>query len=214
MVNSNYKTEFIDFIIKTKAITFGDFTLKSGRKSPYFFNAGLFNSGEYLSKLGDFYAQAIIDNNINFNILFGPAYKGIPLANTTCISLYKNFGLNINYSFNRKEAKDHGDGGSIVGAKLNNDILIIDDVITAGTAISEVMHIMHGKPVTIKGVIIALDRKEYGKNNTSAIAEITKLYNIPVFSIITIYDIITYLGKSNNTKALTSIKNYLKLYGV
>ncbi len=214
MANSNYKTEFIDFIIKTKTITFGDFTLKSGRVSPYFFNAGLFNSAKHLSKLGDLYASAIIDNNIDFNILFGPAYKGIPLASATCISLYKNFGLNINYSFNRKETKNHGEGGNIVGAKLSGNVLIIDDVITAGTAIGEVMQIMHNKPVSVAGVIVALDRKESGKNNISAVAEINKLYNIPVFSIITIDDIINYLSQINNSKILTKIKKYLELYGV
>ena len=209
-----YKKEFIEFIIQTDALTFGDFTLKSGRISPYFFNAGLFNQAKSLSALGQFYASAIMDKKLDFDLLFGPAYKGIPLASVTAVALYEKFGVNIAYSFNRKEVKNHGEGGSIVGADLAGDVLIIDDVITAGTAIGEVMDIMKTQPVTVRGVIVALDRQEKGKNEQSAIKEVAQLYQMPVFSIITLNDIIDYLKTSNDDILVQKIENYRLQYGV
>lgn len=208
----DYKEQFIEFIIKVEALKFGNFTLKSGRISPYFFNAGLFNTAERLVKLGQFYASAIVANNLRFDILFGPAYKGIPLAASTTIALYQNHHINTAYSFNRKELKHHGEGGNIVGAKLVGDVVIIDDVITAGTAIGEAVQIMRNKSVNIKGVIIALDRQERGYNNQSAVSEISKKYNLDVFSIINLDDISNYLA-SRDTTLKAKINNYRSQYG-
>ncbi len=214
----NYKKQFIEFIIETGALTFGDFTLKSGRISPYFFNASLFNQAQHLSRLGEFYAAAIVDNKLTFDVLFGPAYKGIPLAAATAIALYQKFDINIAYSFNRKEAKNHGEGGNIVGATLDdnnkNKVLIIDDVITAGTAIGEVMEIISHTPAKVQGVIVALDRQERGKNEQSAISEVVKLYQIPVISIINLSDIVDYLKQSDDKLLIAKIDAYRDAYGV
>ena len=210
----SYKEDFINFIIQIGALEFGEFTLKSGRVSPYFFNASLFSSAHNLSRLGYFYAKTIIASKIKFDILFGAAYKGIPLASATAISLYKDFDINISYSFNRKEKKDYGEGGSIVGADLVGDIFIIDDVITAGTAVSEVLSIMQKYPVNVKAMIVALDRKERGKNNISATQEVAKFYNITVLSIITIDDIIEYLKNTKDNHLVTKINLYGQKYGI
>lgn len=209
----DYKKDFIAFIIKTGALSFGNFTLKSGRVSPYFFNAGLFNQAQHLAELGEFYAAAIVDKKLDFEILFGPAYKGIPLATATAVALYQKHGINVAYSFNRKEAKDHGEGGSIVGAPLSGSVLIIDDVITAGTAIGEVMEIMQNHPVSVQGVMVVLDRQERGKNTQSAIQEVAQRYDIPVFSIIKLADIIDYI-KNRDDELLAKIQAYRKEYGV
>lgn len=209
----DYKQQFIKFIIEAGALKFGDFTLKSGRISPYFFNVGAFNSAEHLAKLGQFYASAIVANNLRFDILFGPAYKGIPLATSTAIALYKHHNINISYSFNRKETKTHGEGGNIVGANLTGDVLIIDDVITAGTAVSEVMQIMQNQSVNIKGVIVALNRQERNHNNQSTIVGIAQKYNTKVFSIITLTDIIDYLS-NNDTTLSKKVSNYRQQYGI
>ena len=209
-----YQKEFVDFTLETGVLKFGEFTLKSGRGSPYFFNAGLFNTGSHLSELGKFYAQAIEASDLKFDVLFGPAYKGIPLASAASIALNDSFNRNVPYSFNRKEAKDHGEGGSIVGHPLEGDILIIDDVITAGTAIHEAQEIIQSSGATAKGVIVALDRQEKGKGELSAIQEVEKVFGIRVLSIISLTHIIDYLKSNNDSKILTQIESYRSQYGI
>ena len=211
----DYKREFIEFAIENNVLRFGQFTLKSGRVSPYFFNAGLFNTGEHLTRLSRFYAAAIEDSGIEFDTLFGPAYKGIPLAATTAVALYVRYQRNIPYCFNRKEAKDHGEGGNIVGAPLEGRILIIDDVITAGTAIGESMEIINAAGAKAAGVVIALDRQEKGKGELSAIQEVQKNYGLKVASIITLADLMDYLkGNEAMTEHLAAIEAYRNQYGV
>ena len=209
-----YQKDFVDFTLETGVLKFGEFTLKSGRVSPYFFNAGLFNTGSHLSELGKFYAQAIEASDLKFDVLFGPAYKGIPLASAASIALNDSFNRNVPYSFNRKEAKDHGEGGSIVGHPLEGDILIIDDVITAGTAIHEAQEIIQSSGATAKGVIVALDRQEKGKGELSAIQEVEKFFGIRVLSIISLTHIIDYLKSNNDSKILTQIESYRSQYGI
>ena len=209
-----YQKDFVDFTLETGVLKFGEFTLKSGRVSPYFFNAGLFNTGSHLSELGKFYAQAIEASDLKFDVLFGPAYKGIPLASAASIALNDSFNRNVPYSFNRKEAKDHGEGGSIVGHPLEGDILIIDDVITAGTAIHEAQEIIQSSGATAKGVIVALDRQEKGKGELSAIQEVEKVFGIRVLSIISLTQIIDYLKSNNDSKILTQIEIYRSQYGI
>jgi orotate phosphoribosyltransferase len=179
-----YQKDFVDFMLEIGALKFGEFTLKSGRISPYFFNAGAFNTGEHLSKLGNFYAQAIQASELEFDVLFGPAYKGIPLATAAAMALNDSFNKNVPYSFNRKEAKTHGEGGNIVGHPLVGDILIIDDVITAGTAIREAMDIISANGAKAKGVIVAGGRPGKRKGGTSALQEGEEKFGIPGFSII------------------------------
>ncbi len=208
------KSQFIDFIMQAGVLKLGEFTLKSGRKSPYFFNAGLFNSGEQLSLLAKGYAATIANRKVEFDILFGPAYKGIPLAATTCVSLYQDFNLNKPYAFNRKEVKKHGEGGSIVGHALTGKIMIIDDVITAGTAIRESMDLIKSQGAEPAGVIIALDRMEKGQGELSAIQEIEADYDIPVISIINLNDIINHLEANNQTNYLDAMKSYQEAYGI
>lgn len=208
------KSQFIDFIMQAGILKLGEFTLKSGRKSPYFFNAGLFNSGEQLSLLAKGYAATIANRKVEFDILFGPAYKGIPLAATTCVSLYQDFNLNKPYAFNRKEVKKHGEGGSIVGHALTGKIMIIDDVITAGTAIRESMDLIKSQGAEPAGVIIALDRMEKGQGELSAIQEIEADYDIPVISIINLNDIINHLEANNQTNYLDAMKSYQEAYGI
>ncbi len=209
-----YQKDFVDFTLETGVLKFGEFTLKSGRVSPYFFNAGLFNTGSHLSELGKFYAQAIEASDLKFDVLFGPAYKGIPLASAASIALNDSFNRNVPYSFNRKEAKDHGEGGSIVGHPLEGDVLIIDDVITAGTAIHEAQEIIQSSGATAKGVIVALDRQEKGKGELSAIQEVEKVFGIRVLSIISLTHIIDYLKSNNDSKILTQIESYRSQYGI
>ncbi len=209
-----YKQDFIHFILEVNALKFGEFTLKSGRVSPYFFNAGLFNTARHLAKLGEFYAQAIHEHIGEFNVLFGPAYKGIPLASSTAVALYKQYNAPISYSFNRKEAKDHGEGGMIVGSELKGEIVIIDDVITAGTAINESMNMMAEYDCTVKSVIVALDRKEKGKGDTSAIQDIKANYGIDVVSIISLDDIIEYIKQRGDNEILEKVVAYRDEYGV
>ena len=209
-----YQKDFVDFTLETGVLKFGEFTLKSGRVSPYFFNAGLFNTGSHLSELGKFYAQAIEASDLKFDVLFGPAYKGIPLTSAASIALNDSFNRNVPYSFNRKEAKDHGEGGSIVGHPLEGDILIIDDVITAGTAIHEAQEIIQSSGATAKGVIVALDRQEKGKGELSAIQEVEKVFGIRVLSIISLTHIIDYLKSNNDSKILTQIESYRSQYGI
>ena len=209
-----YQKDFVDFTLETGVLKFGEFTLKSGRVSPYFFNAGLFNKGSHLSELGKFYAQAIEASSLKFDVLFGPAYKGIPLAAAASIALNDRFKINIPYSFNRKEAKDHGEGGSIVGHPLEGDILIIDDVITAGTAIHEAQEIIQSCGANAKGVIVALDRQEKGKGELSAIQEVEQIFGITVLSIINLSHIIDYLRSSNDSQVLSDIESYRSQYGI
>jgi len=209
-----YQKDFVDFTLETGVLKFGEFTLKSGRISPYFFNAGLFNTGSHLSQLGNFYAQAIEASNLQFDVLFGPAYKGIPLAAATAIALNDNFNRNVPYSFNRKEAKDHGEGGSIVGYPLEGDILIIDDVITAGTAIREAQDIINANDANTKGVIVALDRQEKGKGELSAIQEVEQIFGIRVLSIINLSHIIEHLKASKNEDVVSRIESYRSQYGI
>ena len=209
-----YQKDFVDFTLETGVLKFGEFTLKSGRISPYFFNAGLFNKGSHLSELGKFYAQAIEASALKFDVLFGPAYKGIPLAAATSIALNDSYNHNVPYSFNRKEAKDHGEGGSIVGHPLEGDILIIDDVITAGTAIREAQDIIQNCGANAKGVIVALDRQEKGKGELSAIQEVEQIFGITVLSIINLSHIIDYLKTSDDSKILAKIQSYRSQYGI
>jgi len=211
----DYQKDFIEFALKNDVLRFGEFTLKSGRISPYFFNAGLFNSGEALAKLGQYYAAAIKESSVKFDVLFGPAYKGIPLATTCAVALYEHQNTNIPYSFNRKEAKAHGEGGNIVGAALEGDILIIDDVITAGTAIRESMDIIAAANAKPAGVIIALDRQEKGTGELSAIQEVEQEYKIPVLSIIKLEHLIIYLeGNAEFGKYLAKVTAYRDQYGI
>jgi orotate phosphoribosyltransferase len=209
-----YQKDFVGFMLETGALKFGEFTLKSGRISPYFFNAGLFNQGKHLSQLGRFYAQAIEASGIEFDVLFGPAYKGIPLATATAMALNDSFNRNVPYSFNRKEAKDHGEGGNIVGHPLEGDILVIDDVITAGTAIREAQDIIAANGATTKGVIVALDRQEKGKGELSAIQEVEQNFDISVASIINLSHLITYLKGQNDAILVDKIEKYREQYGV
>jgi orotate phosphoribosyltransferase len=208
------KNDFIEFIMQAGVLKLGEFKLKSGRTSPYFFNAGLFNTGGQLAKLAKGYASEIIDKRISFDVLFGPAYKGIPLAATTSSCLATEFNLDKSYAFNRKEAKTHGEGGNIVGHPLTGEILIIDDVITAGTAIRESIDLINSQGAKPAGVIVALDRMEKGQGELSAIQEVERDYGIPVFSIINMQDIIHYLEKAGDTTYLEAMKNYRDKYGV
>lgn len=210
-----YKKEFIEFCIQNGAIRFGEFTLKSGRISPYFFNAGLFNTGKTIAELGRFYARAITDAKIDFDIIFGPAYKGIPLAITAAIALAGEYNIDKRVCFNRKTVKGHGEGGNLVGARLTGKVLIIDDVITAGTAIGESMEIITVNNAELSGVCVALDRQEKGKGELSAIAEIEQKYNIKVSSIITLNNLIAYIKEIPElTKYIDKISAYREEYGM
>ena len=209
-----YQNDFVDFMLEIGALKFGEFTLKSGRVSPYFFNVGQFNQGNHLSQLGQFYAQAIEASGIKFDVLFGPAYKGIPLAAATAIALNDSFNRSVPYSFNRKEAKDHGEGGSIVGHPLEGDILIIDDVITAGTAIKEAKDIINANGAKTKGVVVALDRQEKGKGELSAIQEVEQNFGIAVVSIINLSHIVDYLKANNDKNIISRIESYRSQYGI
>ncbi|KZX81244.1 orotate phosphoribosyltransferase, partial [Oleiphilus sp. HI0009] len=189
-----HQREFIEFALQKNVLKFGEFTLKSGRVSPYFFNAGLFDDGLSLAKLGEFYAQTLYDASADFDVLFGPAYKGIPLGAATAVQLSSLFQDNRPFAFNRKEAKDHGEGGTIVGASLTGKVMIIDDVITAGTAIREVIQIIKAAGAEPAGVIIALDRQEKGQGELSAIQEVERDFNIPVLSIVNMDHILDFIS--------------------
>ena len=207
-----FQQQFLDFCIQRGVLKFGEFTLKSGRISPYFFNAGLLNTGQDMDALGDFYAQAITHSELDFDVLFGPAYKGIPLAAITVSSLYRKFNSNKPYAFDRKEKKDHGEGGQIVGAEIKGDILIIDDVITAGTAIRQSMQLIQSLGARVVAVTIALDRQEKGQGELSAIEELEQL-GIRVIPIIKLTDIMSYLETKGDSSQLISVQQYRKLYG-
>lgn len=210
----DYQREFIEFAMAQEALKFGEFTLKSGRKSPYFFNMGTFNSGRALAQLGRFYAQAIIASGIEFDMLFGPAYKGIPLVAAVAVALAEHYDQDVPWAFNRKEAKDHGEGGWLVGAPLAGKVLVIDDVITAGTAIREVATLFKQTEAAMCGVVVALDRQEKGQNELSAIQEVAHSLNIPVASIVGLTDIIAYLESGSEQERLEAMQEYRKQYGV
>ena len=211
----DYQKAFIEFALSREVLRFGEFTLKSGRVSPYFFNAGLFNTGSALARLGQYYAEAIIESGLEFDVLFGPAYKGIPLAAACSVALADHHQRDVPYSFNRKEAKVHGEGGNIVGSPLQGRILIIDDVITAGTAIRESMQIIDAAGAKPAGVLIALDRQEKGTGELSAIQEVEQQYGIPVLSIITLENLITYLGQQPEMQTnLATVIAYREKYGI
>lgn len=209
-----YQREFLDFALGIEVLRFGEFTLKSGRISPYFFNAGLFNTGASLARLGRYYAQAIVDSDIEFDILYGPAYKGIPLAAVTAAALYDRHDRDIPYAFNRKEAKDHGEGGIIVGHGLQGRVLIIDDVISAGTSVRESFDIIKAEGAEAAGVVVALDRQERGKGDKSAIQEVQEDYAIPVASIVSLTQLVEYLDEKGQADDLARIQAYRDRYGV
>jgi orotate phosphoribosyltransferase len=210
-----YQREFIEFALQKNVLRFGEFTLKSGRVSPYFFNAGLFDDGLSLAKLGAFYAQALVDSGVEYDVLFGPAYKGIPLGTATAVSLSTMFDLNKPFAFNRKEAKDHGEGGTLVGAALSGNIMIIDDVITAGTAIREVIQIIKSADAEPSGVLIALDRQERGQGELSAIQEIQRDYNIPVVSIVNLGQILDFISDDASLSCFAEpVASYRDRYGI
>jgi len=210
-----YQRDFIRFAIERGVLRFGQFTLKSGRISPYFFNAGLFDSGLALARLGRFYAAAVIDSGIAFDVLFGPAYKGIPLAATTAVALAEHHQRDLPWCFNRKEAKDHGEGGSLVGAPLAGKVLIVDDVITAGTAIREVMQIIQAQGAQAAGVLIALNRQERGQGELSAIQEVERDFGMPVVSIVSLELVLEYLADDAELKQyLPAVQAYRAEYGI
>lgn len=210
-----YQRQFIEFALNKQVLKFGEFTLKSGRTSPYFFNAGLFNTGRDLALLGRFYAAALMDSGIDFDLLFGPAYKGIPIATTTAVALAEHHARDVPYCFNRKEAKDHGEGGSLVGSALQGRVMLVDDVITAGTAIRESMAIIAEHGASLAGVLISLDRQERGRTDISAIQEVERDYQCKVISIITLKDLISYLEeKPDMADKLAAVRQYREDFGV
>jgi orotate phosphoribosyltransferase len=210
----SYQQRFIELAIAQQALTFGEFTLKSGRISPYFFNAGKFCSGAALWQLARCYAETLRASGVQFDVLFGPAYKGIPLAAATACALMEQFSIDVPYAYNRKEVKDHGEGGMLVGAKLSGRVMIIDDVITAGTAVREVTDIIRTAGAEPIGVIIGLNRQERGRGELSAIQEVERDYGIPVFSIIAVDDILHYLQTQGATAQFTNVQKYRDQYGV
>ena len=210
-----YKRNFLELAMKLGVLKFGEFTLKSGRKSPYFFNAGLFNTGQSVADLGQYYANTIVDSGIEFDMIFGPAYKGIPLATLSAAALAEHHQINKPFSYNRKESKQHGEGGVIVGAPLNGKILIIDDVITAGTAVKEAFNLIENSNAKIAGLIISLDRQEIGVSGKSAIQELEDNLNIPVVSIAKLDDLIELIKISDDLKVhLSSIIKYQEQFGI
>jgi orotate phosphoribosyltransferase len=213
----DFQKEFLQYVTEHKILKFGEFTLKSGRQSPYFFNAGLFNTGAALGFLGSCYARAVNHAGLDFDVIFGPAYKGIPLASAASIAFWQELKQDIPWCFNRKEAKDHGEGGNIVGSPLKNRVLVIDDVITAGTAIRETMEIIAAAGAQAAGVVVALDRQEKGKTNLSAIQEIEQEFSIPVIGIINLQQIIGYLEEQQDDTLATylgAMKAYQEQYGI
>lgn len=211
---SNFRQDFIRFAVQQNVLCFGEFQTKAGRLSPYFFNAGLFNDGTSLRNLSQFYAQAILASGVPFDMLFGPAYKGIPLVAGTAIALAEQ-GSNVPYCYNRKEAKDHGEGGTTVGAKLQGRVLIIDDVISAGTSVRESIELIRTAGARPCGVVIALDRMERGQSELSAAQEVQRNYDIPVISIATLDDLLGYLQtEGEKMQNFTAVQSYRDRYGV
>ena len=211
----DYQREFIEFALEHEVLRFGEFTLKSGRTSPYFFNAGLFNTGARLAALGRFYAAAIVDSGVEFDVLLGPAYKGIPIASATAVQLAEQHGRDVPWCFNRKEAKDHGEGGLIVGSPLEGRVLVVDDVITAGTAIREVMEIVDGAGAEAAGIVVAVDRQERGNGELSAIQEVERDFGVTVISIIDFGQIIEYVEETGrHAEHLDAIRAYRDEFGI
>lgn len=210
---SQCRQDFVRFAIGQGALRFGEFTLKSGRISPYFFNAGQFQTGAALSALGHFYAAAVAEAGIGFDMLFGPAYKGIPLAAATAIALARDFERDVPWAFNRKEAKDHGEGGVVVGAPLKGRILIVDDVMTAGTAVRESVELIRNAGATPVGVLICLDRQEKGTGERSAVREVTETLDLAVISIATLSDIESYLFGQGDDTIRRAVTAYRERYG-
>ena len=210
----DYQKAFIELAIKHKALCFGEFTLKSGRVSPYFFNAGRFQSGSALAALGRFYAQALVHSEVEVDLLFGPAYKGIPLVAVTAAALSSEHGLDFPICYNRKEAKDHGEGGLLVGAPLEGKVAIIDDVITAGTAVREVIELIKSHEAALGVVLIGLDRQEKGQGELSAIQEIETSYVVPVVSIVKLEHVLQYMQGQNEPHLVEAIESYRKNFGV
>jgi len=211
---ADFRKDFVAFCVEQSALTFGRFVTKSGRTTPYFFNAGLFNTGAALERLAQFYAKAILASGVEFDMLFGPAYKGIVLAAGTAMALARE-GRNVAFAFNRKEAKNHGEGGDLVGAPLAGRVLIVDDVLTAGTAVRESFDIIEGRGAIVAGVVISLDRMERGQGDLSAVREIEKRHGIPVISIASLDDLMSWLGdRAEFRQNLDAIREYRQLYGV
>jgi orotate phosphoribosyltransferase len=216
----DYQLRFIDLALSRDALRFGNFKLKSGRESPYFFNAGLFSDGEAAAVLGQCYAQAILRSGVEFDMIFGPAYKGIPLATSLVIALSTQHGRNVPYAFNRKEAKDHGEGGTVVGSRLRGRVLVVDDVITAGTAIRESLEIIRSAGAEPVAVALALDRQERGQGNTSAVQELESQHGLSCVSVVTLADLIETLSNPPDGRVrisaeqLTSLRDYRQRYGV
>lgn len=211
----DYQREFLDFALSVGVLRFGEFTLKSGRRSPYFFNAGLFDTGGALARLGRYYAQTIVASGIGFDVLYGPAYKGIPLAAVTAAALCDQHGRDVGYAFNRKEAKDHGEGGTVVGHRLEGRVLVIDDVITAGTSVRESVDIIRAQGAKPAGVVIALDRQERGAGERSAVQEVRADFGMPVAAIVGLEHLVQYLAEKPDAAAqLEAIRGYRARYGV
>jgi orotate phosphoribosyltransferase len=211
----DYQREFLEFALEKGVLRFGEFTLKSGRQSPYFFNTGLFSTGGSLARLGRYYARTIVDAGIHFDVLYGPAYKGIPLAAVTAAALFDNHGLDVPYAFNRKEPKDHGEGGIVVGHALEGRVLIIDDVISAGTSVRESVEIIRGEGAEPAGVVIALDRQEKGKGEKSAVQEVEQDIGVPVAAIARLQHLVEFLETdADRTEHLAAIRRYRETYGV
>lgn len=210
-----YKRGFIEFALGHEVLRFGGFTLKSGRVSPYFFNAGLFNTGARLAGLGRYYAEAIVASDVPFDVLLGPAYKGIPIASAAAIQLAERHGRDVPWAFNRKEAKAHGEGGTVVGTPLDGRVLIVDDVITSGAAIREVLAIVDESPATLAGVVVSVDRQERGTGDLSAIQEVERDRGVAVHAIVTLADIVTYLRETGtHAEHLDAMLAYREQYGV
>ena len=210
-----YQSDFIDLCMRLGVLRFGSFTLKSGRESPYFFNAGLLSSGAAIGAVGRAYAAAITASGIGFDMLFGPAYKGIPLATTTAAALYEHSGRDLKFAFNRKEAKDHGEGGSIVGGPLQGSVLIVDDVITAGTAVRESLELIKAAGARAAGVLLALDRQELGPHSRlSAVQEVREEYGIPVVAVVTLADLMHHLSDRGRPEDLAGMRTYRERHGI
>jgi len=211
----DYQREFLDTALACQALRFGSFTLKSGRVSPYFFNSGLFDTGARLARLGRFYAAAIVESGVRFDMLYGPAYKGIPLASAVAIAFADHWRRDVPYAFNRKEAKDHGEGGIIVGSPLRGNVLIIDDVISAGTSVRESLEIIRGAGAVAAGVAIALDRQERGQGALSAVQEVEREFGLRVVSVVDLDTLLTYLKQKESLQQhLRAIGAYRERYGI
>lgn len=211
----NYKQQFIEFALARQVLKFGEFTLKSGRISPYFFNAGLFNQGADLARLGEFYAAALQDAGLQYDMIFGPAYKGIPIATTVSVALFNQFNVDKPVCFNRKEAKDHGEGGNLIGSPLRGKVLLVDDVITAGTAIRESMQLIQANNAQLSAVLIALNRQERGNGELSAIQEVERDYQCDVLSIIDFADLMAFIEtQPEYQQYLPAMRAYREQYGI